>query len=296
MEKRKIQKTGLATFTVSLPKAWIVKNSLTSGDEISIYEERNGCLSVNAKDEKLLNKGIIIVREDTCLNDVIRKVISMYTKRMHNITINSINNLGMRDYIMLKKWLKRLTGFEIVIENDNQIVIQDFITSTKKISIIQLINRAFNISCLILKETINMDNNLPEWMEEVENVCLFLNRQLNLGLHSSAKLNNLNIGIERCLRYIKLIHNLEKMTSVFYELSNYPTKSISQEWIKQILLTYHLAYKSIINEDFIMATEAFEFNLKDYRSKDNIIFYNQKIIESIIKDVAWIGINTYRGF
>ena len=296
MEKRKIQKTGRATFTVSLPKSWVVKNSLSSGDEISIHEERDGCLLVNSKEEKLLNRGVIFIRDDSCLNDIIRKVISMYTKRMHNISIKSINNLSIKDYIVLKKYLKRLTGFEIVIEDKNEIVIQDFITSTKKISLIQLINRAFNISRLILKESVNGDNNLPEWMEEVENVCLFLNRQLNLGLHSSAKLNNLNIGIERCLRYIKLIHNLEKMTSVFYELSNYPTKSISQEWIKQILLTYHLAYKSIINEDFIMATEAFEFNLKDYRSKDNIIFYNQKIIESIIKDVAWIGINTYRGF
>ena len=52
MESRKVQKTGLSTLTVSLPKEWVSTINLKPGDQVDLEIMPDGSLSIGPKESK----------------------------------------------------------------------------------------------------------------------------------------------------------------------------------------------------------------------------------------------------
>ena len=87
-EIRKIQKTGSASFTVSLPKSWIRKNSVKQGDIVSIYEEKDQSLRITIDTLKEQKKQAVIDAGE--INDeveVLRRFISYYIGGANKIVL-----------------------------------------------------------------------------------------------------------------------------------------------------------------------------------------------------------------
>ena len=119
MEKRKVQKSGRATYAVNLPKSWIVRNSIGSGDEISIIEETDGNLTICPDAVRDPLRYAIKIDGQTRIEDIILKFTSLYLKQYDLITIEPITKLSCTQYIDMRNELEKLMGFEIVEEDEN---------------------------------------------------------------------------------------------------------------------------------------------------------------------------------
>ncbi|HEY4657072.1 MAG TPA: AbrB/MazE/SpoVT family DNA-binding domain-containing protein, partial [Candidatus Bathyarchaeia archaeon] len=57
MEFRKLQMTGGASYTVSLPKEWVKEQGLKVGDVVAIIRGSDSSLTISAKDRIHSNQG-----------------------------------------------------------------------------------------------------------------------------------------------------------------------------------------------------------------------------------------------
>ena len=92
MDVRKLQKVGGATFLVSLPKEWILKNKLSQGDPVAIFETNDGTLIVDPKyteREELKTTTIEIPKTNTAGFDLAREILAAYLFGYDIISINS---------------------------------------------------------------------------------------------------------------------------------------------------------------------------------------------------------------
>ena len=322
MERRKVQKTGVATYTVSLPKSWILKQNIKPSDELIIYEEEDQSLKISLEDKTEEVKEVSInIKDYKNEIEVIRKFTAHYLNGATKITILSdkaISSAYMKKIILQ---IKKVIGFEIIEETSNKIVLQDFFTANY-LSINKAIRRAFNISKLILEESrknvirkgYNLEN-IGLWEDEINRLYLLVRRQINFAIHNSVILKQLNITLKECQDYLILIGAIEKISDIFVEIANSGTKlgKLSKYTInylntsyKNIATAYEMAFRSIFTKDFALSNEALQKideikistgALKKEKLEEDVkrilylVIYNLHSTTNFVKEIAEIGLD-----
>ena len=322
MNRRKIQKTGVATYTVSLPKAWVTRNNVKAGVEVSISEEEGQTLKISLGQKKEEIKEIKIdISEFNNETELIRKFISYYVNGFSKITMKHDTPISNEYMKRIIEEIKRLIGFEIIEETDKQIVMQDFFTSNY-LSLTKAVRREFNLSKLIIQENkrilnkeVNTLDNVLLWEAEINRLYLLSRRQINFALQNSQILNQLEITIKKCQELLMLIGNIEKMADSFVEIS---VRSIrfqrrQKRVLEQInrvydefLGAYDQAFESVFKNDFALSNNAIakyseikkmsisleklRINEKDAKSY-YILFSKLKSTSNYIEDIAEIGLD-----
>ena len=181
MNRRKIQKTGIATYTLSLPKSWIIRNNIKKGVSVIIEEEADQCLRIIPYEkEETVTEAIIDLNEFNNELEIIRKFTSYYISGASKIIIRSDTTISTEYLKTITSQIKKVIGFEIIEETKTKIVLQDFFTSNY-LSIRNSIRREFNLSKLMLEESLktltkevdNLDN-IKAWEDEVNKLYLLL--------------------------------------------------------------------------------------------------------------------------
>jgi phosphate uptake regulator len=323
--RRRIQKTGSATFSISMPKSWVVKNSLKSGDEVNIFEEDDGTLRINPLlTQRKIFEAVINIIPGSDPEEIIRKFLSYYVNMAEKITLKGIRNIPASDYNKIIIQAKKEIGFEVVDEDNDMIVFQDYF-SPVNLAIENSIKRAYNISKLILQETMkglvrgmNNSQNLDLWEDEVDRIYMLLRRQLNFAFHSTARLHQLNISINRSQQFLLLIEMIEKITDIFGDImlaglkidrSNKNHYENIEAYVVDILTIYEMSFSSVFKVDFKLANKAIKKNedlqirlageisnpKNNCAKKDNAqvysVLYNLRRSLSLIKDIAEIGLD-----
>ncbi len=129
MDVRKLQKTGGSTFLVSLPKEWIVKNNLSQGDPVAIFETSEGSLIIDPKyTEREESKRFIIeipkIKAVKLGFDLGREITAAYLFGYDMISIISEKNISPNERDSIKKTIQKLIGIEIVEETAKSISLQ----------------------------------------------------------------------------------------------------------------------------------------------------------------------------
>ncbi|MEM3374411.1 MAG: hypothetical protein QXE31_04275 [Candidatus Woesearchaeota archaeon] len=319
METRKIQKTGIATYIVSLPKTWIVKKGLKAGDKVNIIEEKDQSLRICLDYKDPLKKEVEIkLNKDISLEEFLRKFTAHYLDGATKITILINDKKNIFKEITLN--LKRFMGYEIVEQSSSKLIIQDFFTS-ENLSLTKTIRREFNISKMVIEESrgilnkeINNLNNIELWEEEVDKLYLFLRRQINFAIHNSSILKNFEVTLKECQDYLLLIDAIEKITDSFYTISQnaLQIEAISEKSLKRlntiydrILESYEIAFSSIFKKSFKDSNTNYEkikeilnYNITIHeenlneKSKENLymILANLHTIINYLEEIAEIGL------
>ena len=126
---RKLVKQGNGAYTLTLPKAWVIKNELDQSLEVEIDElEQDLILKSNNKNESLQLKSI-------SLN------LDLYTKENYRSIIGSLYRFGYDEiYIKFKdqetissleESINSLFGLELFFENKNQCIIRSIYANEK---------------------------------------------------------------------------------------------------------------------------------------------------------------------
>ena len=128
MEKRKIVQSGLFSYTVSLPKEWLLRYKINKGSDVYISEYGDGLIITPGKADKnpiKSNSECILDVDKFSTNSIIRDITSAYLTNIKTIVLegNTLKN-NIETY---KRALNSYPGLEVIEETGNSITIKNFI-------------------------------------------------------------------------------------------------------------------------------------------------------------------------
>jgi phosphate uptake regulator len=192
MYKRKIQIIAGSTYSISLPKKWILKNKLKEKNELIISEKDDNKLVISSSvNEKNINSLSLNIEH---YENIDRILYSCYYLGIENIDINSKKSFSKEERAKIKKAINHMIGIEITAEDNNKIIITSLLDKTK-IDLKQLLNRmnlliSLTIDNLLENFDIN-DININE--TEIDRLYHLAVKIISLSLNDSNVLTSSNI-------------------------------------------------------------------------------------------------------
>jgi len=175
--KRKINKVGNNTLTVSLPAKWARKYNVNAGDELDLYEDGNKLILGGSLKQPKKEVTISIKGADECLG---RFICASYVKGYDTINIKFEEN-GVFDKILNTS--KILMGFEIVEHTKNSCKLVNVSTKLEQ-NFDVLLNRLFLIGIAFEKELLSRlksgadIKNLMEYETNANRLAMFCQRAI----------------------------------------------------------------------------------------------------------------------
>ena len=167
MEKRKLQATGGASLTLTLPKAWVSSSGLRSKDQVLVIPEGKTLvikpLSAQASENK------VDINVDGLTEAwLARELVSAYISGADKITFRS-KKISPTQRQIIQKVLQLLFGFEILEETSKKVYIKN-IFDDAKLSVPESTQKIFLIARTMfedaLKATAAGDQNLALAIEQ----------------------------------------------------------------------------------------------------------------------------------
>lgn len=164
MEIRKLQKIKGGSFTLSLPKHWVEKRRLKSGEQIAVSEEEDGSIRIFPFD-KALEKPLEVtlsLEDYSSLRELEYCVATYYIQGSGRINIISDKIMGVEHKRRLKQLRTELPGVEVAEEEANCLSFQVLIDPTT-FSLESLIEKASTFSLKLQEDAVKslLDWNLP---------------------------------------------------------------------------------------------------------------------------------------
>lgn len=130
MEKRRIQKTGGSSFTITLPKRWIEQNGLRERDVVSASPRSNGVLVVVPEKTAAAMMQVRIDLDVLSSERFKRDVIAAYIAGANLIEIVG-SGLTQEHRMEARKAVQVLTGMEVVEESSGTIILKNILEEAK---------------------------------------------------------------------------------------------------------------------------------------------------------------------
>ncbi len=215
MEKRKLVKSGLFSYTISLPKEWIERHKLDKGSTIYLDEQVDGLFVKAGESKKDIkeSKDAVLKIDGMTKNSVIRNIVASYLTNKDTLTLLG-KDLSKNIDEYKKNISDMLPGFEVIEETSEMLLIKNFININELI-VPDLLRRADNITRSLILDTYE---------------C-FKTNDIKLGdaiRKRDKEVNRLAFLIFKCLNYISehphqsRIHGVHPMTIAhIWELNNY---------------------------------------------------------------------------
>ena len=220
MYHRKLQLVAGTTYTLSLPKEWIVKNHLREQQELMISEQEDGSLLV-AKEQLSTLPSTSIALNVGALTDTLENILlELYYLGFETIELYASAKLSTDAKSKIRRMRQCLSGAEITHADNHKMVLKILLDRTK-IDMVQLLYR---VSLIIDQSLQNLQENqdmeeLDINEQEIDRLYHLINKILYLSLQDSALLNSSKIkDIHWIPSYILIAKKLENMGDEIYQL------------------------------------------------------------------------------
>jgi phosphate uptake regulator len=288
METRRIQLTGKRSYSISLPKEWIVKNNLKEKSTIFTEEIGERELLIKADSNNNSNKKVSI--ELNKIEDIEDFFAFCYLKNIKKIDAKFGKDKD-KELKQIKKILKYLKGYEIIYQDKEKIEVS-FLFEETDANINEIIKR---IISLLNTQIELLDSENKEEIEETEqsiDALHFLGkRTLYLAARKSKVMKNNSIhGIDEVFLHIDLIKKLERIGDVLYSLRERKIKKDELEKLRNIF-GYLDNFYSLDKQNISLSLKNL---LIEFYSKETKKSFER--INHLFKDVArvFISININR--
>jgi phosphate uptake regulator len=151
MHQRKIQLIAGSTYSVSLPKEWVLKNSLKEKSIVSIIIHDDESLIINPQSQSIETTNKINLNIDEYGTNIGQVLFSLYYSGFEDITLVSSRTIPDRAKLSIKKKINYMSGTEIVYEDSQKIRLK-VLLDTKKLDI----NQIFFRICLLINSSIDV--------------------------------------------------------------------------------------------------------------------------------------------
>ncbi len=286
--KRKIQLTGRATYTISLPREWIDRMKLEQGNELSILEQADGTLiiskeSLNFSREREVTIQLEKIKDISMLDKII---ISKYLAGYSKIIITSNMEINPKTSKLISSTVANLIGSEIISENPNEVEIKD-LALHGEFPIDKALRRAHliarNMQKVSIESFVNSEkenaNDIFERETSVDRLYFLIRREIASALENPTILKELDMKPHEVLYIYPVAKSLEKIAdhceSIAYCCINLNGKKVDEETKK-----YLLKYSDKAMEVHTQAIQSF------LGRKINIAFKAIKIFDELQKELS----------
>ncbi|MDG6224569.1 MAG: PhoU domain-containing protein [Candidatus Thermoplasmatota archaeon] len=216
MDTRKIQKTGHSTFTISLPKDWVVRSGLSKGESMKLSLRGDGTMVLNIPGRPRNPREYDMVVDDD-IDTLYRKIIGLYISGFTAINFRFGDRDPNRLRSDIKTVLSRITGFEIVEEEADRLVARDLLDYSRY-DTVRALERMHKMTRSMLRlsvESMEGDKGRIPDMEDMDHSVNFYNwlikRHYNLVLYDSSNSETLGIYRDNGSNYVTVSNNLERI-------------------------------------------------------------------------------------
>jgi phosphate uptake regulator len=155
MESRKVQKVGVATLTVSLPKDWVGSQNLKKGDQVFILREGDTLRVVPPALAQMRERELheYVVDADACDEEGMleRIIVGNYVLGRERIVVRAAHRLRGDHLEELRRACRRLMGLGIVEETANRVVLHCSLDPSHY-PMESLVKRLYNLGVTMLDE------------------------------------------------------------------------------------------------------------------------------------------------
>src|SRR6266705_286366 len=225
VELRKLQMTGGASYTVSLPKGWVKEQGLKVGDVVAVMPRSDSSLTL-VPHEKIpsgQSKGAEVVvapQKEQDKEQILRTVLAQYLAGYDVIKVRfpPTAKPDLRTY--LRESARRMfVGSEIIEESKDELIVQ-CLSSYGDLPAPKVISRMSLIAKLMLRDAVDslkrQDTAMAEEIvrrdEEVDRFYLFIIRQLTMAVLNRSLILEIGLADPRdCLVYRVVSKSLERI-------------------------------------------------------------------------------------
>jgi phosphate uptake regulator len=223
-ELRKLQLTGGSTYTISLPKTWILQNQLKKKSSLRIRLEEDGSLSVRSSElpkKETSHEAYIQVSQKEDEDALVRKTVSAYLVGYNILHVKAQRGqqLSSKQRSVLKAFARNLlVGTEIVIDTPEELTLQ-VLLSYPELSVESALRRMAIITTSMHKDTIaslqKLDHSLAKDVmatdDEVDRFNMYIVRQLKMAIQSPTTIKEIGLANARdCLGYRLVTKSVER--------------------------------------------------------------------------------------
>jgi phosphate uptake regulator len=188
METRNIQKTGGSSYTITLPKSWVVANKLDQNDSVEIYPRNHAQLLIQTQAS---GHPYAVGLPINYLNDAqtVRELIGIYISGADEIRITA-NSITYEQRSLIRSLSNKLIGFELFEESSKMMTLKNvaspLISSPEYIKKMLTIIRSMydDIILTLLSSDRKLARDIIERDVEVDRIHLAIQRQFNKFLSS----------------------------------------------------------------------------------------------------------------
>lgn len=216
---RKLQLTGGATFTLSLPKKWINERGLVSSDGVLVDWRPSGALRITpAAGMEKITKQIIFKLEQIPNGALYDHLIGAYLSGADVIIIESVENIERSTNRIVRSMLRTVRGFEIAEEKNNMMKMLTLM-SASDMPLKASINRMYQQLTSLVRDSLEVlsggDKSLIEDHEEreqeIDAMRLLIDRQVYALLDSYHVADALKVGRREAVELANITRSLERM-------------------------------------------------------------------------------------
>ncbi|RCL32081.1 MAG: phosphate uptake regulator PhoU [Nitrosopumilus sp.] len=307
---RRLQMTGGSTYTVSLPKTWILELKLKKNSEMTLIKNLNNSITLFTEIQDQKHHAIASISKKDSKESIRRKIIAMYLSgyktieiKTKGIEIQSSHRSTIRDLVR-----STLMGTEIIETSSEKIVLQ-VLTQLAQLSFNVALKRMYDSAKNMHQDAIealkNQDKEnaveVEKLDDEVDRFSLYLMRNLNLALQDTQIL--LDSGLKKpsdCLGYrtiVKCVERIADHAGLIAKKVKYVKNPINKKILKEIetiseesLVVFDNAITALTKKDYNMAEKVAssvpeviekEKNLMDSLKSDE----NTAIIKLVLEDI-----------
>ena len=226
-EVRKLQSTGGSTFTVSLPKPWVVEQQLKSRDSLRVDWRPSGALRITPLNmaENLVNH-ITFDASSIPKNSLHDHLMGAYISGADSISIIFDTAFRKEYSAQVRIFLRSTRGFEIFDEKDGLIELKCLINAGD-MPLHASLNRMYLQVTSLIRDIISVfDGEDREYISdaderesEVDALLYLIERQVRILLGSHFVSTKLNLTRIQALEYSNLARSLERMMDHAYTIA-----------------------------------------------------------------------------
>jgi phosphate uptake regulator len=244
MEARRIQVVGNRSFSVSLPKQWVVDNKLSQKKTVFITKTENDDLLIKKTDIGTKEPKYIHVKLEE-ISDISEFLVFCYVKNIEQIKIR-YDRMYTEKVAMIRTVLKYLDGYDITAEDDSSITIS-FLFNDINITIQKILVRMIYLIKLELSACVNSDKVGIEEFEMNIDRLYNLSKRIIFACIRNVKLRKENkiMHDEDLFFYKDIFKRLEQIGDSVYYLSSL---KFSQSDIELVSEMINILEQVIINK------------------------------------------------
>jgi len=276
MESRKVQKTGLSTLTVSLPKEWVSTINLKPGDQVDLEIMPDGSLRVGPKEHKKREplRKLIQLESDDSTDHLVRKLIGVYLAGFTIIEVRSKERMDLEIKRAARDFARMVIGPEVIEETANSIVLHDLcdpveLPQRKCVRRMHLIVDTMHRDAMIAytQGDRELANDVIERDQDVDRLYWMTYKQYNLIQKDRSLAERVGVDIHESMSLMMLARLIERIGDHAEKIAKH-----ALNLSKKGASTEMGAIEKISQEALVMLTKAMEsYFLRDIGSANDII-------------------------